>query len=168
MDWIKKHKLLTAIGIVIILIAIANSGSDKPAQKPEASKPTKAVEQKVSAAFDVPSLVGKNVDEITTELKPYQQEFLAPTQAQIDAGVDVWDTSFSKDGQALLVNYNIATKKVDDFFISTDGKSGKTKDKQRLLQVGNLKESDPRYKVEFVKVITEPSYYTGIKIVPSR
>ncbi len=43
---------------------------------------------------------------------------------------------------------------------------GLTSDKDRLMAVGGIKMGDPAYDVEFVKAITNPSKFTGIKIIP--
>ena len=62
--------------------------------------------------------------------------------------------------------YTISNRKIVDFFISTDDPSGVTKDTTHLLKLGNLKQNDPKYKVEFVKAIKNPSVFTGVKIIP--
>ena len=100
-------------------------------------------------------------------MKPYLTKTLEPTNEQIRLGVKDWDMGFTKDGKDLLISYNIATRKINDLFISTDDKSGKTKDKSHLLEMGNLKENDPRYTIEFVKALNNPSSFTGIKIIPN-
>lgn len=115
--------------------------------------------------FDVPSLIGKDLDGIVAMLgTPKGQD---PTEQQIQLGVTEWDKTFVKDGKELLVTYTTSNRKVVDFFISTDDPSGSTTDTEHLLQMGNLQENDPKYKVEFVKAIKNPSSFTGIKVIPN-
>lgn len=116
--------------------------------------------------FDLPALVGKNADEVATALKSYQKKTTQPTQEQIKMGVKDWDMEFEKDGKDLLVSYVIATKAINNFFISTDDPSGATKDKKHLLELGNLSENDSRYKVEFVKTLKDSTRFTGVKVTP--
>ena len=159
--------------VIAIFFGISYLGSKlPPTQKSEdipvqdVVKNTSTPELKINYTYDVPSLLDKNSDQIKTELKPYLNKSVEPTQEQINLGVKDWDLSFTKDNKDLLISYNITTKKVNDFFISTDDKSGKTKDTKHLLELGNVKENDSRYKVEFVKTFVDPSTFTGIKIIP--
>ncbi len=116
-------------------------------------------------AFDVPSLVGKDLDGVIAILgEPRGQD---PTSLQIQQGVIDWDKTFIKDGKELLVTYTISNRKIIDFFISTDDPSGGTSDSEALLLLGNLKQTDSRYRVEFVKAIGSPGSFTGVKVIPS-
>lgn len=120
---------------------------------------------KITYAFDIPSLIGKDLPQVREALKGYEVKTLELTKEQIAMGnTTEWDASFKKDGQELLVTYTIATNKVIDLFISTDDKNGLTRDKKHLLEVGNLKEGDSRYQVEFVKAMVDSKSFTGVKI----
>ena len=114
--------------------------------------------------FDVPSLVGKNVDEVRVALGPYAlaDEEADPTEAQISAGVTEWSNSFTKDGEELLVTYNVASRRVVDFFLSA-----RTQDKDLLLRTGNLDPSSPRYRLEYVENLEDRSQITGVKVIPN-
>lgn len=151
------------IVLIVVIAAIAGCGGQK--QTTTQSSPT--VAQQAQFVFDVPSLVGKNLDEVKAALSSYQKKTLEPTEEQIKAGIKDWEMEFEKDGKSLLVTYEISTKKIKDFFISTDDISGKTKDKVHLSALGNLKEGDSRYRVEFVKAFADPAYFTGVKIIPA-
>lgn len=154
-----------AIGIVLLIIIIGNSGASKTKPIRSATPPPDVVTTQ-TAVFDVPALIGKNLDEVTASLSPYQKKSADPTEQQIKLGAKTWDRTFEKDGKTLLVTYDILTKKIIDFFIDTDDPNGSTKDKNHLLALGGLKENDSKYKVEFVKAIKDPSVFTGIKITP--
>lgn len=151
------------------------SGAGKTTETASQTSTTPTTTQPVSTAtptlapqfvFDIPALVGKNADDVSIALKDYQKKTPPPTQQQIAMGVKDWDMEFEKDGKDLLASYVIATKKVNNFFISTDDPSGATKDKKHLLELGNLSESDPRYKVEFVKTLKDSARFTGVKVTP--
>ena len=116
--------------------------------------------------FDVPSLIGKNTDQIGEVLGQYKKKTLEPNAQQIKLGLKEWDMTFEKDGKELLVTYDFASKKVIDFFISSDDRSGASSDKNHLLMLGNLSENDSKYKVTFVKALKDPSVFTGVKVTP--
>lgn len=114
--------------------------------------------------FDVPALIGKDITGVKAELgTPKDKE---PTAQQINFGAKEWYLTFGKDDKELLVTYDIASGRIKDFFISTDDPSGKTKDKNHLLELGNINEGDSHYKIEFVKAIIDPSVFTGVKVIP--
>jgi hypothetical protein len=165
---IVKGKLskATALCMGVLSIALLASGcgittTQQPATNQQAQVRT--------PAFDVPTLIGKNIDEIRTVLGTPQQD-TEPTTQQLSAGVKEWEKQYTKDGKGLLVTYNVATKQVVDFFITTDqtDSEGLTKDKQALLDIGNLKEGDATYIIEFVKALKNQSAYTGVKATPKR
>lgn len=154
-QWLKNHPILT---IFIILIAIpllfGIIGASTEDTKTSNPKSSIAQQQKVETKFDVPSLIGKNIDQIKSILgKP--EDDSEPTSLQRQQGVNEWSKSYVKSGSTLLITYNPITRKVVDFFI--DGS-----DRQVLLKIGNLSETDKRYKIEFVKAIKDPSIITGV------
>jgi len=111
--------------------------------------------------FDVPFLVGKNIDEIRQILgTPLDKDLTEPTAQQIELGGSEWDNSYKKDGQDLLITFDASSRKIIDFFLDGD-------DKSKLLEIGNLKENASSYTIEPVKAIKDPSVITGIKIIPN-
>lgn len=113
-----------------------------------------------SYIFDIPALLGKNMDEIRKMFgQPLDKDMAEPTAEQSKGGSGEWDNSYKKDGQELLITFNFKTRKVIDYFLSGD-------DKTKLLKAGNLNENDPRYTIEPVKQLKNPTAITGIKIVP--
>jgi hypothetical protein len=121
----------------------------------------------ISYTYDIPLLVGKNIDGVRSVLGKAIDNDIEPTSLQIQVGVDIWSNAFNKDDKELLVTFNPKSRVIIDFFIGTDDPSGKTQNTKRLLEMGNLKENDSRYKLEFVKVIKDPSYFTGVKVIPN-
>ncbi len=112
-------------------------------------------------AFDVPSLIGKSIDEVRGVLgKPDDRE-PEPTKLQLQIGVDEWFNSYEKDGQELMVTFNPRNRVVIDFFLTGDSKAV-------LMQIANLREGDSAYRVEVIQAINAPGQITGIKVVPIR
>ncbi len=166
-----KHKLwfilLGSIVLVIIVSAISSSGGSPSNNAPSpAPVVAKAVIQ--NPIFDVPSLIGKNIDQIVQTLGKPDSEY-TPTAQQKELGVNEGDNSYEKDGSKLLITYNVATRKVIDFFIdptsAIKNSDGTITDTASLLILGNLKQGDPKYSVTFVKSIKNPSAYTGVKVI---
>jgi hypothetical protein len=114
--------------------------------------------------FDVPALIGKNVDQVKAVLGATKIKD-EPTQLQLDMGTDEWSNTITKDGVDLLVTYHPKTRKVVDFFISASVVEG---DQETLYKVANVKPGASNYRLEFVKANTRPGLYTGLKITPTR
>jgi hypothetical protein len=163
-SWFGRHPILTVIlGFLIFYMLVFSSISSKNGEKKSQNINTP---QSTTQAyvFDIPTLIDKDLEELEAILG--EPKGLSPTEQQISLGIKEWDKSFIKDGKELLVTYKISNNEIIDFFISTDDPSGMTQDKKHLLELGNLKENDEKYSLEFVKTIKNPSYFTGIKIIP--
>lgn len=174
-QWSSAKKTLASIGILVLAVMVyGGSNSSKTAlpqpQAPVTQAPaqeTKQAEQTTTQApqntapqaiFDIPSLIGKNIDELVVALgKPSWDK--APTKQQISMGIaDTWNKEFTKDDVTLLVTYNFKDKTVIDFFLEGE-------DKGKLLAQGKLQEKSDAYIVEAVKNITDQNKITGIKIM---
>jgi hypothetical protein len=117
-------------------------------------------------SFDVPSLLGKKMDEVRTILS-------TPTTTAMPNGpgesAEMGSQSFKHDDQILTVTYKKSNMRVTSFQIGTEGDALVRKEdkKNDFLVVGNLKADDPRYSVEFVESAGKPFEYTGVKIIPT-
>ena len=152
-------KTLQLIFIVILLNSCGPSNSTEP------TTTTTIAKTDIKAVYDVPSLIGKNIDEIRKVLgKPSDKE-IEPTKLQMKMKFDSWDNSFEKDGRTLLVTFNPQNRQVVDFFIETTDPSGSTSDYSELLKICNLTNDNPKYSIEPVQTIKDNTKYTGIKIV---
>jgi len=156
-------------GIATVLFFIlfgATSSKSTPATTPTNttnSVPTKtetpATTPTPSYSFDIPSLLGKNIDEVRIVLgTPLDKDLTEPTAEQLKIGADEWDNSYKKGDQELLVTFNPSTRKIVDYFLSGDNRA-------KLIEAGNLKENDSKYTIEQVKQLKNPSAITGIKII---
>lgn len=141
--------LLTAVFVAIIGNSTPKAVENLPAANLGTNNQAKMV-------FDVPSLLGKNVDQIKAVLgNPVSDA--EPTKQQLSVGVSEWDKEFQKDGQSLLVTYNPKTRQVIDFFISGTSKTD-------VLIIGNLKDGDSKYSIDYVKSLKNPAEITGVKV----
>ncbi len=125
--------------------------------------------EQVAVVFDVETLYGRNVDEIISILGEPKHN-TEPRDLQIniqseDQLAKEWDKSWEKDGYALLVTYDVASREVIDFFVSTDDPSGLIKDIEKLKKILNVQNST-NFTVKPVKALMYPSSYTGITVVP--
>jgi hypothetical protein len=115
-------------------------------------------------AFDVPSMVGMNIDQVKALLGPPKDD-----KEQVWwNGSDENDKSWERNNKELLVTFHSRTRQIVDFFISCDSSSGACDEKQHMLDIGNVREGDTRYRVEFVQAGGMVGKYTGVKIVPLR
>ena len=151
----KSFQLIAAI---ILLTSCGSSSSTEPTT-------TTIPKTDIKAVYDVPSLIGKNIDEIRRVLgKPSDKE-IEPTKLQMKMKFDSWDNGFEKDGRTLLVTFNPQNRQIVDFFIETTDPSGSTSDYSDLLQICNVTNDNPKYSIEPVPAIKDKTKYTGIKIV---
>ena len=150
-----KKLLFRFLPFIAVAILLTSCGSSS--KKEEQNKNIKAV-------YDVPSLVGKNIDEVRKALGKPSDKDIEPTKQQMDMNFDSWDNSFEKDGKTLLVTFNPQDRKVTDFFISSEDPSGASEDYSDLLKICNVTEDDSNYSIEPVPVLNDATKYTGIKI----
>jgi len=161
---------LGVLGIFIIVIIVAFLvilSAINPSEQTDKAKKVQLVNLNNNQyVFDVPALVGKDLDGVITTVGKLRGE--DPTPLQIKMGVREWDKTYVKDGEELLITYTIYNRKIIDFFVSADDNpSGGTTNKDLLLHTGHLQYNDPRYKLEFVQEIGNPSVFTGVKVIPN-
>jgi len=138
--------------LIAILIQSCNNNGGNESDK-----------KKLDILFDIPTLDGKNIDEIV-KVWGIPSSNSEPTKLQLKNGNNEWDKTFKKDGYELLITYNPKTRDVIDFFIGTKDSSGKTNDYTDLLQVTNVTENSKTIIIEPIKTIQDPDFFTGIKI----
>jgi len=163
----KKSTIIYLLAFLVFGIAGTSTEDNSAIENPKQVVAEK-VESKV--VFDIPSLIGKDINEVMSILGT-PTDTLQPTKLQIEVGVDEWDCSYEKKGYYLLVTYYIATNKVKDFFLSVNPGSGNldiSKDYKPLLEIGNLDEtSTDKYFIKPVQTRVEKQY-TGIIITNSQ
>ncbi|MBV9865777.1 MAG: hypothetical protein JO316_10525 [Abitibacteriaceae bacterium] len=118
--------------------------------------------------FDVPSLLGKNIDEVTAALHGATVTDVAPN-GQSSGDNQLAQRDFHKGGQTLHVTYKTGSKKVTEFAMEVDAKTGSVKDddKATFLSLANLKADDARYSIELTEDPNKVFAFTGIKVTPN-
>lgn len=164
--WYKKWWVV-ALFVFLGIILLSGGRDDSKNSKITPSQETSPVQQEETVTvFDVESLYGKNIDEIRTILgEPIDGEWAEPTESQLAGGTKEWDNTFKRDEYELLVTYDVASRKIIDFFIGTDDPSGGTKDTKKLERILNV-ENSANFTIKPVKAIKDPSVYTGIIVMP--
>jgi len=117
-----------------------------------------------AAVFDVPSLVGKDINDVQAILGISTED---NSNHVWPNGDDEHLKTWQKAKVDLAVNFHSQNNQVIDFFIGTDDLSGTTSDKERLFALGNLKEGDPRYRIDIQPAGGHPNEYTGVKAIPN-
>ena len=150
-------KLLLAIPIGFILDSCSNYSASKEKSSPELIK----------VVFDVPALLGKNIDEIRKILGQPIGKDIEPTKQQVQTERDFgyWDNEFLKDNLSLIVSFDPKTRKVKDYIISSDTP---IEDISVWEKQGNLTETDKRYSIKAIDLDRKHLKFTGIIITPSK
>lgn len=159
--WFKKW---WAIIFLIIFIVIVISQLKENPNNPNTIEPSLREENFVTV-FDFEVLYGKNVDEIKSILGTPSSD-TEPTDSQKQF-VKEWEKLWQKDGYELLVTYNVANRRVIDYFVPTNDPSGATKDLRKLEAVVGAKKM-VNFTVLPVKTIEDPTKYTGVRVIPKR
>lgn len=150
----------TITKLFILSLFIYSCGSST-AEKP--NKKSSPIHESVKVTFDIPSLIGKNIDQIVSILgKPDVDT--EPSKLQLENDITEWDKTFTKDGFELLVTYNAKDRTVKDFFLSLT--SSKIDDYKSLLKPSNLNENSTEYIIQPVYTKAE-NECTGITITSS-
>lgn len=118
----------------------------------------KSADPNTAFTYDIPALIGKNIDQADKELPVAIGSTPEPPNRQDDQnpGGTKWHRIYMKDKHALIVNFNSITRKVISFVLEGDNK-------EKTLEVGNLSENDAKYKV---KQLNDEIGMLGIKITP--
>jgi len=157
--WYKRWWVI-ALGVFIIFIIILPSSDDSKTQT-QTPSPAPATVPEVKVVYDIPSLFNKNIDQVKESLGTAKTD-TEPTKEQLaSGGTTTWEKYYEKDSEELMIQYYIKDRAVKDFFLSGE-------DKDHLMKIGGLKESDPTYTLEFVKQLKDPAKITGVIITPKK
>lgn len=107
--------------------------------------------------FDVPALLGKNIDQIEDALgKPSEPDTPNLTIHELER-------RYYKKGYTLEIIYDTISRAITGFLIPATEHSGGTKSCRKLLIAGNLKRDDPRYTVDSLEM-DKAGYFGSIVI----
>jgi hypothetical protein len=110
----------------------------------------------VPFTYDIPALIGKNIDQIDQELGVPIGNTPEPPNNQSEPGGTKWHRIYMTDKHALIIDFNSITREVIDFVLDGDNK-------EKTLEVGNLSENDAKYKVE---QLNDELGMLGLKVTP--
>lgn len=116
-------------------------------------------------AFDVPALFELSVDEVTTALGDIEiTDDSEPTTTQMNAGVDLWDKVYTKNGFSLSAYYDPRTRVVKYFMFSK--LDGSTEDPVELLKAAGVELEAAGYVVAKTTVFGDEKQIASITIDP--
>ncbi len=162
------------IVLIIIIAIVAGSKSGTAGFKAGLSQPSPEITATVEStptqtptpiySFDIPSLIGKNIDQVRQTLgQPIQvtnpgsintkldSATLEPTQNDLNSqgDRDPWTNSWVKNNYELSVYYGYKSRQVESFNISLEDESP-VSNEQVFLTVGNLNaDGGSNYKIQF-------------------
>ncbi|HEX8551383.1 MAG TPA: hypothetical protein VF681_07480 [Abditibacteriaceae bacterium] len=110
--------------------------------------------------FDISALVGSKFEGVVKVLGE------AETAAVESAGAETKRAQFKKNDAVLAVEYLQRNGRVVSFTLSPNA-SVKDEEKAQLLKLGNLKESDPRYRIEYVEDANQVFRFAGVRVIPA-
>ncbi len=134
------------------------------AEQPVSGIPTSSGTTQVTRAFNVPALLGMNADQIA---RPLAGQSIRPdhdrTPRELPTGETEAQYTYWYDTTALVVSYNPATLRVNNYFIKT--KHGLTADYESLLKLASVTKYDKRIGIEPIPSADNPKLFTGVKLV---
>ena len=148
---------------LFLLLATGCGPADAPLTQPP-SLPARPVTAAAAVApvFDLPTLARLNIDQIRNTLGPVAGEDTEPTQAERDEGLVEWAKQFKRDTTTLRVTYDLKTRQVIDFFVTTA--HGRAADYGPWLQLVHIEPHDPRWSIEPFALPGRPQVYIGVRV----
>jgi hypothetical protein len=98
--------------------------------------------KETKTVFDIPSLIGKNINEVRYELN----QFVTDSSEPVNSTEKEWDSIFKKEGIILHVFYDTQTKKILRFHLISEKEA--FSDLKDLLKLGNLDPNSGAYILE--------------------
>ncbi|MBT2556716.1 hypothetical protein J7E24_02890 [Hymenobacter sp. ISL-91] len=151
--------------VFLAALATACSGSQVAGEK--SAPATGSPETGRSASVDVPSLMGRNIDQLRRTLgapkETREQEIgLEPTATQMKAtrGKD-WINTFERNGTTLVVTFDASTRKVRDIVLLGS-------DEEQLMREANLSLTSADYLVLPVMSPNNSTELIGMRVVARR
>ena len=107
--------------------------------------------------FDIPSLIGKNIDQVRKVLGKSDDTSPDPSRPSVEA----YTNHYHKNGQHLLIDFDPHTRKITRLSIHSDISYDKLED---VMKIGNLDS------IETMNYIIEPGYsflrsYNSIEVI---
>ena len=138
-----KKLLLIIGGGFLLIIFLGLVGKNSPSEQSNGQTEVKEQkEAKLAFVFDVPSLMGKNIDEIKKDLDSYKKKSLEPTSDQMKLGVKEWEVEFEKALASRVlkpsIGFNEIVKKLKEKGLNQIFLLAPTSDSERIGRVVRL------------------------------
>jgi hypothetical protein len=148
---------------LLLLLPTGCGPADKPvAETTAVHSPAAPAISSVRPVFDIPALAHQNIDQIRTTLGKVNGPDTEPSREEVQSGIVEWGKQFRRDSTTLLVTYEVKTRRVVDFFITST--HGRTADYVPLLQLANVKPDDPHWSIEPFPMPGNPHRYIGVRV----
>jgi hypothetical protein len=151
--------------LLLCLTAGCTSPSSPDSTRTEASTNpaltrSPAVGPKVSqaAVFDVPALLGKNIEQVARQLG----KATGPDIPNLT--VNEVERTYVRQGYKLVVTYDTTSRQVTGFVMPAPEPAGQTKDCRKLLEAGSLESGNARYTVDSL-TSDKAGYFKGLAIL---
>ena len=115
----------------------------------------------IKRAFDVPSLLGMNANQIA---RPLVNQAIRPDHDTLPAGTTEASYTYWRDSTGLVVNYDPKTLRVNNFVVTP--RSGHTSNYEALLKLAGVSKYDKRMTVEPISDAANPKLYSGVRVIP--
>jgi len=162
------NKKILFLGSIFCLLVLSGCGKNTPATNEPINNTQTSPTIEKESSINIPNLVGKNIDEVVKELKSYIKNDSEPKTGQAiidpkDKKTKLWTKVFKKGDQNITSLYNVDTREVVNFFVSSDKKEA---DKNYILKISQINSGDTKYSWS---MITKPDKtFSGILIVPKK
>ncbi len=146
-----------AVLFLMVLVSGALDGEDEATGNLNAPQ--------TDSIVDGPHLLSITIDQARVELgPPNEDEFVEPTEDQLKLGAKSWTNEFTVDGYTIILDFDVASREVTEFFISPVGTSEENlvRDWEALMRLGGLSKDSDDYTVEPIEALKYPGRYTGV------
>ena len=134
---------------------------DSSSDVTEVNAPTLDAAATTPQSFDVPALIGLNVDQVIDRLgKPIKT-------LQSSRRAKERNLLFRHDSQQLLVHYKRRTGRILDFYLPAANPDGYL-NVSRLLTSGNITDGNPSYSLDWAYMPGSNRIFKGVKITPTQ
>ncbi|KAA9327111.1 hypothetical protein F0P96_17890 [Hymenobacter busanensis] len=153
--------------LLLLLVALVCASASCTRSTPSSEKASPGSEggrSSEAVKVNMPSLVGRNIDQIRKVLGPPVESTqssvgMEPTAAQMQSTKgEGWINTFEYSGSTVVATFNARTRKVRDLVLIGSNE-------EELMRRGNLSLVSPDYVVLPVNNPTDPAKITGIRVV---
>lgn len=146
----------------LLLLGPAGCGpADAPATQTPTRQPAPAP-TKAPPVFDLPALARLNIDEVRATLGPVVGAETEPTREELADGLVEWAKQFRRDTTTLVVSYDVRTRQVIDFYVTTA--HGRASSYAPWLRLVGVSAQDPRWSIEPFAQPGRPGLYLGVRV----